>query len=147
MQNLGLTRDRFFGSDQSQPGSALDAFVQAIFPPFAIMRNAQAMFDPKYAPGTIFGLGQGAYQGGKGLLGFGSTPEGGLLGQSPYTSGYSIGNDGGFLNTGWGAQPYGQATTIDDAYSEIGDYAGFDSPSWTSQDEQSYADEIGVSEY
>ena len=87
MQNLGLTRDRFFGSDQSQPGSALDAFVQAIFPPFAVMGNAQAMFDPKYAPGTYFGLGQDVYQEGKGLLGGSSTPQGGLLGQSPWDAG------------------------------------------------------------
>lgn len=83
MQNLGLTADRIFSADQSQAGSGLDMLLQTVFPPYMVMRNAQAMFDPQYAPGTYFGLGQDAYQGGKGLLNDmmgDSTPQGGVLG-------------------------------------------------------------------
>ena len=92
------------------------------------MRNAQAFFDPNAREGTPLGWGMNKMDEPGGLFGSDQPTGQGLVGQSPNTSGYSFGDDGGFFGTGWGAKPIGQATTIDDAYSEVGGYASYDSP-------------------
>jgi hypothetical protein len=49
-----------FKGDQSRAGSAVDAMLQFGFPPFMIMRNLQALFEPeKYGKGTAVGHLQG----------------------------------------------------------------------------------------
>ena len=51
---LGGLTDMFKG-DQSRAGSAVDMMLQAGFPPFMIMRNIKAFFEPEYDKGTLVG--------------------------------------------------------------------------------------------
>jgi hypothetical protein len=120
MFNLGL-------GDQTKRGSLLDTVMQIAFPAYGLMRNAQGLFTDE-RDGTITGWGMNKMDEPGGLFGSDQPTGQGLVGQSPNTSGYSFGDDGGFFGTGWGAKPIGQATTIDDAYSEVGGYASYDSP-------------------
>ena len=54
---LGSLTDMFKG-DQSRAGSAVDMMLQAGFPPFMIMRNIKAFFEPEYDKGTAVGMGR-----------------------------------------------------------------------------------------
>ena len=54
---LGGLTDMFKG-DQSRAGSAVDMMLQAGFPPFMIMRNIKAFFEPEYDKGTAVGMGR-----------------------------------------------------------------------------------------
>ena len=127
MENLGLTQSNFFGKDQSQPGSFLDTVLQFTVPGYGILRTLKALEDDKYAPGTIVGFGKDM----GGLFGGGSTSDSGILG------GFGSSGYGGYTQT----PDYGYHT-----YNFGGEDVGMESP-WTSSDENSYASEIGVSDY
>jgi len=128
--------------NQSQGGSLLDFALQAAFPAFGIMREMSAMGsdDPNVRAGTLTGtlMGYGNQPGlvnqvGQTISGFGDTVGGWFggnpsgYGDSPYTGGGIVGSLGGQVNS-----------LSDDMATES---------SWTSADEQSYADEVGVADY
>ena len=131
--------------DQSKGGSLLDFAVQLAFPAFGFARELSAMGsdDPDVRAGTLTGT----------LMGYGNQP--GLINQfgqavnslSNTAGGWFGGDSGGYA--GYGGSPYtggglieslgGEGNSLSDDMSSTG--------SWTSADEQSYADEVGVADY
>jgi len=73
---LGGLTDMFKG-DQSRAGSAVDMMLQAGFPPFMIMRNIKAFFEPEYDKGTLVGKARDFFGKGEEKTTTGETPKAG----------------------------------------------------------------------
>lgn len=113
--NLGL-------GDQSRGGSLLDTVLQIAFPAFAVMRNANAMFDPNAREGTAVGWGMNKMEQPGGLFGDSQPQGGGLLGNG--FVGEDNGGGYGYDTYNYGNGDIGVESTAYDgmSQSDIDDY-------------------------
>jgi len=131
----------------NEPGGLLDTVLSFALPGYGLLRNMKAMEDPqKYGQGTLYGMATNYGQSPMSLSNVGNNLGFGNQGGGWFSNMFD-GNTGGF--GGYGNSPYSGGNIISSLGGQVnslGDDMSSTS-SWTQQNEDDFASDIGVADW